>query len=92
MIQQSEKLTFLYYFYKSITGFLLCFTIGDEESEDGRLHMEAEEEREHQGVDFGKLEAGRRRRGAWGKRKHAATVEAAAYRIVRQCEHRHARL
>lgn len=56
--------------------------IGDEESEDERLQMEAEEERDHQGVDFRKLEAGRRRRGAWGKRKHAATVEAAAYRIV----------
>lgn len=66
--------------------------IGDEESDDGRLQVEAEEEREHQDVDFRKLEAGRRRRGAWGKRKHAATVEATAYRIVWQCEHRNAYL
>lgn len=56
--------------------------IGEEESEDEPLHMEAEEEREHQGVVFRKLEGGRRRRGAWGKRKHAATAEATAYRIV----------
>lgn len=44
--------------------------------------MEAEEERDQQRVDFRKLKPGRRRRGAWGKRKHAATVEAIAYRIV----------
>lgn len=52
-------------------------------TEDERLQKEAEEEREHHGAEFRKLEAGRRRRrGAWGKRKHAATVEATAYRIV----------
>ena len=55
---------------------------GEEESEDERLQMEAEEASEHQGVDFRKLKAGRRRRGAWGKRKHKSTVEATAYRIV----------
>ncbi len=57
--------------------------IDEVESDDERLHMAAEEEREHQGVDFMKLKVVRRRRGAWGKRKHAATVEANAYRIVR---------
>lgn len=56
--------------------------IGEEESEDELLQMEAEEERKHQGVDFRKLETGRGRRDAWGKRKHAATVEANAYRMV----------
>lgn len=65
--------------------------IGDEVSED---EVEAKEEREHQGVDFRKLEAGRSKRGAWGKRKHAATVEATAYRIVWHlilpCNHRNA--
>nr|XP_046252100.1 mitotic apparatus protein p62-like isoform X2 [Scatophagus argus] len=52
------------------------------ECEDECLHEEAEEKREHQGADFRKQEASRRRRGAWGKRKHAATVEANAYRIA----------
>lgn len=66
--------------------------IGEVKGGDGPLHMEAEEEREHQRVDFRKVEAVRRRRDAWGKRKHAATVEATAYRIVRHssvlpCKH-----
>lgn len=44
--------------------------------------MEGEEEIEQQRVDIRNLEAGRRRRGALGKKKHAAVVEANAYRIV----------
>lgn len=56
--------------------------IGEEEIEDERLVLEAEQERQHPGVDFRELKACRSRRGAWGKRIHAATVEAAAYRIV----------
>ncbi len=81
MKSESEKLTF--FVSLSLTVFfLLRFMIGVEESKDERSQMEAEEEREHQGVDFRKLSAGRRKRGAWGKRKHAATVEGTAYRIV----------
>lgn len=56
--------------------------IGEEDSEDERFVSEAEQETEHPGVDFRELKVGRSRRGAWGKRIHAATVEAAAYRIV----------
>lgn len=71
--------------------------LGEVEGEDGPLHSEAGEEREHQRVDFRKLEASRRRRGAWGKRKHAATMETTAYRIVWHtsalpCKHRVANL
>lgn len=69
-----------------IIFFPLCFVwchLAGEESEAERVRMETEEERDHQQrADFRKLEPGRRRRGAWGKRKHAATVESAAYRIV----------
>lgn len=63
----------------------LCFSalrFCEEESEDARVQVEAQEEREQQRIVFTKLAAGRQRRGAWGKRKHAATVEATAYRIV----------
>lgn len=62
--------------------FILCLMFGEEEGGDERVQMEAEEEREQQREDFKHLQAGRRRRGAWGKRKHAATVETFAYRIV----------
>lgn len=58
----------------------LSFVFGAEESEDGPLHLEAQEE--HPVVDSRQQKAGRRRRGAWGKRKHAATVESTAYRMV----------
>lgn len=55
----------------------------EEENEDEHFIMEAEEEKEQQRTDFTKLVAGRQKRGTWGKRKHAPTVEAKAYRIVR---------
>lgn len=71
--------TFLFFMFVTFFFFALLY---EEESEDERLHMEAGDEREHQGADFRKLQVGRRRRGAWGKRKHAATVEGNAYRIV----------
>ncbi|XP_053173941.1 extracellular matrix protein 2 [Scomber japonicus] len=57
-----------------------------EENEDERFHMEVEEEREQQRIDFTKLVAGRQKRGAWGKRKHVPTVEAKAYRITTDTE------
>ncbi|XP_044207395.1 extracellular matrix protein 2 [Thunnus albacares] len=57
-------------------------TFPAEESEDEHLQVEAEEERKQQRIDFTKMEAGRQKRGAWGKRKHAPTVEANAYRIA----------
>lgn len=66
--------------YKNNCFHSLPFVFGVEESEDEPLHLEAQDE--DPGVDSTQHKAGRRRRGAWGRRKHAATVEAAAYRIV----------
>lgn len=66
--------------YKNHCFHPLSFVFGVEESEDEPLHLEAQEE--DLGVDSRQIKSGRRRRSAWGKRKHAATAEATAYRIV----------
>ncbi|XP_025757309.1 putative DNA helicase INO80 [Oreochromis niloticus] len=53
-----------------------------EESEDEHLQANAEKVIKQEKTGSGNLEASRRRRSAWGKRKHAATVESIAYRIA----------
>lgn len=46
--------------------------------------MDTDKNTKQKEADFRKLEASRRRRrSAWGTRKHAASEEATAYRIVR---------
>lgn len=51
---------------------------GDGGGGDESSRMDADEERE----DLKQLTSGRQKRAAWGARKHAAPVEALAYRIV----------
>lgn len=61
--------------------YVFCYP-GEEESEDEHLQANAEKVIKQEKTGSGNLEAIRRRRSAWGKRKHAATVESIAYRIV----------
>ncbi|KAF7655828.1 hypothetical protein LDENG_00050380 [Lucifuga dentata] len=59
-------------------------SLPDAENEVEHYQMETQEEKEkeQQRFDLIKQEAGRGRRGTWGKRQHAATAEATAYRLV----------
>lgn len=66
--------------YQTVRQKLFLF-LWQEASEDNYLLTDSEIGHQ-QRIDFRKVETSRRKRGAWG-RKHAATVEATAYRIVR---------
>ena len=54
----------------------------------GHDHTQTGAEEKEEGaplrMDLQKLEERRKKRGAWGMRRHAATVEATAYRLVRK--------
>ena len=58
---------------------------GEEEREERSSQVDEVEGRamDKQTSDAGEPEGRRGRRGAWGRRKHAATEEATAYRVVR---------